>query len=233
MVLLGLQGCAPAPCTCIVKFPDPPPKGPCNAQAAQNDNASASADSVQVVHRSANAKLVWDGDTVGQSAKGWADCEKKPQCKASLLPEAGGGLNHSVGLKLRGDGAGWMGGGWNFFGWWPADAEVDTKSYKTLKFAIRIESKAAASAPDPKAFEIVLKCANAKSKCASKPANIAKYAEGNLFDGAWHSVKIPLAATVEAGVFDAKGISEIDFNTFSDTVKTFSIYVDDIAFDTE
>jgi len=143
--LLSIE-CKPGPCTCtcIVKTPQLPP----DAYAAPNTSVGAhdagginslveTADSGQT---NSTRKVVWNGDSEGSNAKGWADCDKKPLCKSSLAPQASTGVKRSVGLKLHGEGDGWIGGGWNFYGWWPADAGLDITAYKSFKLAIRIES---------------------------------------------------------------------------------------------
>jgi len=227
-------GCAPPPCTCIVKLPPMPAACSGTDQSTSGDLREASqsktANSEAQLHNDSSKRtVIWDGDGEGKGAKGWADCEKKPNCKSTLQPQEGAGLLKSVGLKLRSEGDGWMGGGWNFFGWWPANAGLDISGFHALRFAIRVESKDNSLAPDPATFTLYLKCSSKKEGCQSQTLNIAKYVDGNLFDGAWHLGTFPVADLTKEG-FDIKSVSELDLSTWSKNRKEFSIDVDDIAF---
>src|SRR5438094_631620 len=52
--------------------------------------------------------VVWDGDNAGTGAQGWDACDAKSGCsKVSAVP--GVGINGSTGLRLHGDGPGWLG----------------------------------------------------------------------------------------------------------------------------
>ena len=187
----------------------------------------------QAARENVSLKVVWDGDAEVGKGKGWADCDRKPQCKSNLAPQAGAGVKASVGLRLRGEGVGWIGGGWNFFGWWPADAGIDISAHKSFKFAIRIDSKDGSSAPDPRALTVRLKCSSKKEGCESESMNVAKQIKGNLYDGAWHVAIFPLADTIKKTGFDSKKVWELDLDTWSKTNKDFSVYIDDIAFSSD
>ena len=233
-LVLLLLDCTPAPCTCIIKFPPLPTAQPCTATTsdAVRDRVGSSGLG-QTANIGSASKMIWDGDAAGLTAKGWADCEKKPQCKSSLAPQAGVGLKASVGLKFRAEGEGWIGGGWNLFGWWPTDAGIDTSEFKSLRLAIRIESKDKTLAPDLGALIVNLKCSNKKDGCQSQNMKVADYVEGNLLDGNWHVVKLPLAELNKKEGFDPRKVWEIDLNTWSRMTKDFSVYIDDIAFESE
>jgi len=66
--------------------------------------------------------VIWNGDDTGGGAQGWASCDKTAECKTKLGPDSGSGVNGSTALKFHGEGPGWLGMGWNLFGWYPETA---------------------------------------------------------------------------------------------------------------
>lgn len=233
--LMGLaaQACSPAPCTCVIQLPQQN-GSPSAFSAAQTSSTTPGVGTGSPSNATdtspSNLQLIWDGDTVGQGAKGWADCEKKPKCISSLAASAGAGKNASVGLSLHIEGAGWLGAGWNVFGWWPQDAGVDISGHKTLQMDVRIESKSAAIAPDLQSFNVALKCSTSKDKCLSDPAVVAQFIEGSPLDGQWHHVRIPLSRMTAKAGFNPSKVWEVEINTWSDSPKNFTLYFDNIGF---
>ncbi len=254
---LLFMGCMSRPCTCATM--PAAPRGPTTASAATVPcvavatappapaatvsqptptstiaDAPRAADAAQVRADKggtiAARKVAWDGDENTGNAKGWADCDKKPDCKATLAPITGRGRNKSKGLMFHGEGAGWLGGGWNLFGWWPENAGIDITDYKFLRLAIRVEGRGAEMSPNPKNLNITLVCSSKKKNCNSAMVNLAKLTGENLFDAKWHEVAVPLAPLTSKPDFDPKTVWEIDINTWSETPKNFEIYIDDIAF---
>jgi hypothetical protein len=73
----------------------------------------------------------WDG------GNGWASCNSKPNCQAGLAAAKGAGVEGGKGLKLHAEGAGWIGGGWSWFAWYPATAGTDLTPYRNITFQIR------------------------------------------------------------------------------------------------
>lgn len=239
---LLLAGCMTPPCTCAT---------PTNASLAGANSASPAAPcvspppvtSIALTETAANGsrvaarksaftmpvKIVWDGDEKQGSALGWANCDTKPGCKASLAVAAGTGRNNSTGLKFHGEGAGWIGCGWNLFGWWPAGAGIDVTGYTYLKLAIRIEAKSAEMGPNIKIFNIYLTCSDKKENCTSETLNPAEQTKENLIDGRWHELNLPLAALVSKTDFNPRTVWEIDLSTWSESAMNFDIYLDDIA----
>src|SRR5450432_663452 len=89
--------------------------------------------------------LVWNGEGVGSSAKSWTGCGKKDiPCKVTLTAVPGAGHNGSTGLRFHGEGPEWLGGGWNWFGWWPANGGSDVTAYKNLSLWFKAEAKSPA-----------------------------------------------------------------------------------------
>jgi len=172
--------------------------------------------------------VVWDGDGAGTGAQGWESCDKAPNCKAKVGPEPGAGVNGSTGLKLHGEGPGFIGMGWNLFGWYPETAGVDLKPYTHLAFQIRVDAKLPGDAPEPSAVTVLLGCSHNKNDSASIP--VERYAKG-FTDGKWHKVVIPVSAFTMGGgsKFDLGSFWEFRIATWSAAPRHFDIYVDDIT----
>ena len=175
---------------------------------------------------SGNNLVVWDGDTAGTGAQGWESCDKKPNCVAKVGPESGAGVNGSTGLKLHGEGPGFIGMGWNLFGWYPETAGVDLTPYTHLAFQIRVDAKSPGDAPEPGAVTVLLGCSHNKNDSASVP--VERYAKG-FTDGKWHKVVIPVSAFTKGSKFDLASFWEFRIATWSAAPHHFDIYVDDIT----
>ncbi len=179
------------------------------------------------------AKVVWDGDTAS-AGKGWASCGKEGACKTTIEPAPN--LGHSgAGLKFHAEGPEWIGFGWNWHGWWPAEGGTDISAYKTLTFRVKIAAADAKEAPDPNSITVAIRCSAGGSKDESKTnsntAKLTDYAQ-TVGDGQWHDVKIPLDVFYkEKGAgFDKKTAWELDMGTWSQEPRKFDILVDDITF---
>lgn len=212
--LFALASLGTAGCLC-------PPCGPPPGVAGANAGASGP---VPV-----GSKLVfWDGDGEGSGAKEWTAADEKAKGVAKVTSEPGTGINGSTGLKFHGEGPGFVGMGWNLFGWYPANAGHDLTPYTHLTFQIRVEAKTPADAPESGAVTVTLGCSANKNDSTS--VTVEKYAKGFL-DGKWHLVSIPISAFLKgAGAkFDAQSFWELRLGTWSGTPKNFDIYLDDIA----
>ncbi len=171
--------------------------------------------------------VVWDGDTAGTGAQGWDACDPKSGCsKVSAAP--GAGVNGSTGVQLHGDGPGWLGMGWNLFGWYPENAGYDMTPYTHLSFQIRVNAKSPAVGPDPGSVGVLLGCSRNKKDSATIP--LERYAKG-FTDGKWHKIEIPVGLfTKGAGAgFDPQSFWEFRITTWSGSPRHFDIFVDDIA----
>jgi hypothetical protein len=214
---VALAGCLCPPCPTAVAA------GPTPAAAATGGANNAAAPAA-----TGSRLVIWDGDGAGAGAQGWDSCDQKPKCKSKLAAESGSGINGSTALKLHGEGPGWIGGGWNLFGWYPENAGVDLSPYSHLTFQIRVDAKSPADAPDPGSVGVLLGCSRNKKDSATVP--VERYAKG-FEDGKWHKVSIPIAMFVKgAGAqFDLQSFWEFRLGTWSMTPRNFDIYVDDIA----
>lgn len=172
--------------------------------------------------------VIWDGDGAGAGAKGWADCTKKPSCKAAAAPTPGVGRNGSTALKVTFEGPDWIGMGWNWFGWWPETAGVDISGYKNLKFWLRIEAKTPEAAPELSALTVGMRCSNGKKD--SESVALLPFAKDAL-DGKWHEVKIPLSEFTKGkgSAFDLRTAWEFNMNHWSGSPRNFEVFVDEIA----
>src|SRR5690606_32205568 len=164
--------------------------------------------------------ILWDGDGNGDSAKGWADCDKKPGCKATLAPAPGKGVDDSTALHFHADGPGWLGMGWNFIGWWPEDGGFDVSGYSKLTFSIRVASESAEVAPDPGSVNISLRCSKGKKDSAA--VSVKNYAP-DLLNGEWHQVSMPLGEFTK-DEFDPGTVWEMNLSTWSEAPKKFDVF---------
>jgi hypothetical protein len=185
-------------------------------------NAAATAPAAPAA---AGSRLVlWDGDGAGLGAQGWDSCDQKASCKVKVAPDSGSGTNGSTALKLHGEGPGFIGMGWNLFGWYPENAGFDMTPYSHLTFQIRVDAKSVEAAPDP----VLLGCSKNKKDSATLP--LERYAKG-FQDGKWHKIELPISAFTKGGgaQFDLQSFWEFRLATWSGAPRNFDIYLDDIA----
>lgn len=211
---LALNGCICPPCNCGIQ-----------AANGAGDGTTSGGDSGGGVAPSGDKHMLWDGEGAGDGAKGWADCDKKPNCKGTLAPAPGKGTDDSTALHFHGEGDGWIGGGWNFIGWWPEDGGIDVSGYGKLTFDIKVNSESEELAPDAGALNVALRCS--KGKKDSEAVTIKNYAP-DVLNGEWHKVEIPLGEFAKEE-FDPTTMWEIDLSTWSQSPKKFDIYLDNIA----
>jgi hypothetical protein len=171
---------------------------------------------------------IWDGDGAGAGAQGWESCDKKPDCEAKVGPDSGSGVDGSTSLKLHGVGPGFIGMGWNLFGWYPENAGIDLGQYSHLTFQIRVQAKSPDVAPDPGSVGVLLGCSRNKNDSAT--VTVERYAKG-FADGKWHKVEMPISAFVKGSgaKFDLGSFWEFRIATWSATPRNFDIFIDDIA----
>jgi hypothetical protein len=173
-------------------------------------------------------EVVWDGDKVGGSAKGWADCDKKPGCKGAVVA-AEIGVEGSKGFKFHGEGPGWIGMGWNWFGWWPETAGNDFRPYDLLTFSIKVEAMSEELAPTAAAISVGMRCSTGKKDSAG--VSLEKYLR-KVELGKWADVKIPLKEFYKGKAgkeFDPATVWELNINTWSDGERNFDIIIDNVA----
>ncbi|MBN2576645.1 MAG: hypothetical protein JXP73_18920 [Deltaproteobacteria bacterium] len=214
----AMAGCLCPPCPVAGAVAGP------GAAAAPGSGANEPAAPVA----SGTRTVIWDGDEAGTGAQSWEGCDQKPNCKVKVGVEPGVGMKGSIGLKFHGEGGGWIGMGWNIYGWYPENAGFDLTPYSHLTFQIRVEGKTPGAPADPGAPAVLLGCSANKFDSADAP--IEKYMKG-YGDGKWHKVAIPIPALVKGkgAKFDLASFWEFRISTWSGSQREFNIYVDDIA----
>lgn len=215
---VGTAGCLCPPCPGTAAA-----AGPAAAAAPGAAGENAAAGPVA----SGSRLVIWDGDEAGLGAQGWDSCDQKPACKVKVTSDAGTGINKSNSIKFHGEGGGWIGIGWNLFGWYPENAGVDISPYTHLTFQIRVDSKSPDTAIDPASVTMLLACS--KNKKDSATLSLEKYAKG-FVDGKWHKVSIPISAfTKGAAQFDLQSVWELRLAVWNASPRDFDMYVDDLA----
>jgi hypothetical protein len=203
---------------------------PCAAGAAAptagaSETAAAPAASAPVA--AGQRHVIWDGEesTAGQ---GWASCDKEGECKATLMPAPGKGANGTGGLELHGEGPGWQGGGWNWFGWYPENAGTDLSGYDHLSFSVKVTSPSKDKSPDAGGISLAFGCS--KDKKNSADASLGKYA-ADAANGQWHEVSIPLADFFagKGAECDARSAWELRVSSWSGTPVNFDLVLDNVA----
>ncbi len=216
LACLGTAGCLCPPCPGKVAAAGPAATPGENAAPASTPAAAGS------------RVVIWDGDEAGTGAQPWESCDQKPKCQVKVSVEPGAGINGSNGLKFHGEGGGWIGMGWNLFGWYPENAGFDLSPYSNLTFQVRVEGKTPGAPVDPGAPAVLLGCS--ANKFDSADATFDKYMKG-YGDGKWHKVAIPISAFTKGkgAKFDLHSFWEFRISTWSGTPRNFDIYIDEIA----
>ena len=216
LALTSSSGCLCPPCEA----------GPTTAAGVAAPSAAAAAPPAAAV-ASGKSEVIWDGDGVAKG-QGWASCDKEGACKVTFAPAPGAGASGSNGLKLHGEGEGWQGGGWNWFGWYPENAGTDLSGYDDLKFSVKVTGAAKEKTPNASGINLAFGCS--KDKKTSADASLGKYAADGA-DGQWHEVSIPLK-----DFFDGKGAEcdsrtawEIRVSSWSGTPVNFDLVIDNVA----
>lgn len=173
--------------------------------------------------------MIWDGDRTGGSAQGWADCDAKPGCKATVSVVDKEGVEGGKAVRFHGEGPKWIGMGWNWHGWWPKNAGTDLTPYDTFTFSIRVVVDDPKQAPDPSGLSVALRCSNGEKNSAN--VTLEKYLK-NPGDGKWHDVEIPLQEFYrgkEGQEFDPKSAWEINLSGWQNDPRKFDIYLDNVG----
>lgn len=205
----------------------PPPEGaqsPTSGSSSESSGSSAAAPAGE-----AKAGVVWNGDDVSPTAKGWSSCDTQP-CKTLLEPLPKVGRNNSIGLEFRAEGTGYVGFGWNWTSWYAAGA-TNVSGLKNLRFWLQIIPESKELAPDPKGIRVGIRCA-AHKECGKEIASLDEYVK-NSVDGQWHEVVIPLGnmKLSDGAKWDDKSVWEIGLHNWAPTPRKFVMHIDDIAFD--
>jgi hypothetical protein len=153
----------------------------------------------------------WNGEESPARGKGWSQPET-----AKVGPAKGTSKSGSTSLRIDLPGSGWRGVGWNWFGWYPADASTNAASGSFLVFALK------ASRPD--ATVSVRLVDNAKGMSSQLDLVEAKVLDKLPSD--WQVVRVPLKLFGDD--FDRRKLWEIHIGTSSPGDLT--LWIDDIGF---
>lgn len=202
-----------------------PPKGlqPGEKQisiiAEDDKGMSSSANAKLSVSAMANKLIVWNGDKYARGL-GWVGPQIPLNFFKTQTEEAHEG---KVALELRGEGSGWIGGGWNWHGWYPEGSGDDISGYANLSFWVKVEGD------NPGGLSVTINCSSTKK--ATKSGGVQEYiGDEDLVDGKWHEVVIPLK-DIMTDDFDKRKAWEMDINTWAPQKRAFSVYIDEIGFD--
>jgi hypothetical protein len=217
--------------SCVCPPCQTPGAAPVAGGGATASAKSTSSSSSTATAAAGNRLSIWDGDghSVSSTAKSWADCDKKGECKAAFAPVKGAGHDGTTGLKLTAEGPGWKGGGWNWFGWWPENSGVDLTPYQTVTFWMRVEAKTPEMMPEPGAITVTFRCSKDKKDGDSQSVSMDKFGK-ELPDGKWHKVTIPMAELQkDKPKFDLGSAWEMGVGVWTPDPRILAIYVDEIA----
>jgi hypothetical protein len=218
LALAGTAGCLCPPCEAGAVAPTTAATVPAAANAAPAASTPVAA---------GQRHVIWDGEeaTAGQS---WASCDKEGACKATLMPAPTKGAGGTSGLLLHGEGPGWQGGGWNWFGWYPENAGTDLSGYDDLSFSVKVTAARKDESPNAGGISLAFGCS--KDKKTSADASLGKYAP-SAADGQWHDVSIPLADffSGKGAECDARTAWELRVSSWSGTPVNFDLVLDNVA----
>jgi len=166
----------------------------------------------------AGARLVvWDGDdrssagfwVVPEGGRNWA------------RPQSADARQGRSALEFHGEGAGYIGCGCNWRSW-SRQGGTDVSGFRELVFWLKVSSGSG-----PEQLRIGL---SSKGMKYTRQVEVSRYAP-EAMDGRWHRVAIPLADLAEGSEFDPTCAWEIQFNTWSEAPRAWSLLVDEIAFE--
>jgi len=164
---------------------------------------------------------VWNGEEAARGG-GWA----VPRNEAnSIKTQTATAYSGDTALEFQFEGNAWLGGGWNWFSWWPEDAGTDTTAFTHLVFRIQQHGDVQ---------NLTVSLASSSNKNASEPVRLADYFKNVVLDAReWHQAVIPLAdfKSQEDKPFDPKTVWEITFGTWAQHSRTFTLFIDDIGFE--
>lgn len=128
-----------------------------------------------------------------------------------------------VALEFHAEGSGYLGGGWNWHGWWPPESGEDIRGLRNLCFWAKLV------ADDPQDINVLL---GSNNKETTGAVSVFEYCP-ELRDGEWHEVVIPLhdLYAVKRTNFDPRKAWELQFQSWSPRARSFSLLLDDLGFD--
>ena len=164
--------------------------------------------------------VVFDGDAKGENAKGWAVPEGGKVTVASQDKEVR--TKGKKTFEFHAAGNEWVSCGWNWFGWSPEDAATDISKQKNLSFWAKVTGD-----KKPPELKVAL---GANDKTETEMEDMLTYCP-ELMDGKWHEVVIPLKELDGKNALNKTKVWDIRFGCWSQDDMNFSLFVDEIGFD--
>lgn len=166
-------------------------------------------------------EVVYDGDKIGENAKGWQAATEPNKATVAAQDKEVRTPGKKT-MEFHAEGKDWMGIGWNWFGWWPADGGTDITNHKNLSFWAKVTG-------ETKPTQLSVKLAS-NDKKGTETADLLKYCP-DLMDGKWHEVVVPIKDLDTKNELTKTKVWEINFGTWSQDPVKFSLFVDEIGFD--
>ena len=186
-------------------------------EAAKKDAASKPAAGQEV--KKAAKDVVFDGDQKGENAKGWAVPEGRATITAQDKEVRTKGKKT---VEFHAEGREWMGCGWNWFGWNPEDGGTDISKHKNVTFWAKVSG-------DKKPTQLMV-ALGSSDKTATEMDDMLTYCP-DLLDGKWHEVVVPIKDLDTKNALTKAKVWDIRFGTWSQDELNFSLFVDEISFD--
>jgi hypothetical protein len=177
-------------------------------------------DTVKQVASSETRLIVYDGQKVGESAKGWANGAGKVAIAAQdkVVRE-----KDRKTVEFHAEGKEFLGCGWNWFGWYPHDGGNDISAYKNLRFWAKLDGDV-----KPTLLNVSL-IANDKEKKTGATCNLFQYCP-TLGDGKWHELVVPISDLDPKQTVNQAKVWEVMLGSWSADAVNYTLYVDQIAF---
>lgn len=178
--------------------------------------------------------IVWDGDTHGNGAHGWAAPTDVPKTHSTVKASPSVGVAGTTGIEWHSEGPQWTGFGWNWFSWYPSNAGTDISGYDRLVFKLRAVAAKPTDLPTLEALSVSLVSSQGEGQKCTGAVDFSNFAPSNSLDGKWHTLSVTLKdlyAGEKAQGFDRRTAWEFRLGQWSPIDRSFTIYVDDIGFE--
>ena len=208
-----------------------------SACGSQGTKDSSSTGSNTVAEPSGETIVLWNGDTPAYNTSwapgGWAHANDASIDSVTLEQQSGVGYQGSNGLKVEAAGSKWMGIGWNWMGAWEGDTGMDLSNYSAIGFKIRIDGEKLFGPNEGVAVHF--NSGGPTKNNMSQSFKVEQFANGNIQDGEWHMVTVPLTQVVgttmggDSGPFNITKVRELDLGLNTQGYIDLNVYIDDIV----
>lgn len=182
-------------------------------------------------------RVVWDGDLYADSfdlgrtrggppprhAQQWVHCAGEG-CHVTLAVNSSG-RDASHGLQFHGAGSGWMGFGFAWAGYNRVWATLDVSPFEYLSFWVRVALSSGTLG------DLSVSLHNPGQGSQPGSAQLSQYVQGDLADGLWHHVLVPLRIlSASEPKLDLRRVWDLGLGS-NGSARAFDIYLDEIAFE--